>query len=100
MAYYKVNTEHEDDFIRMLKERHETLVTAMVKGVLDAAERGLKKVDLIEVQSGSKRGYYVVTAIAKEYGTMLKSCLDDMIRYENYELCAKIKNYLDEHKDL
>lgn len=98
MAYYKIKTKSDDEFLEMLKERDEALVTAMVNGVLDAVEKGMKKVDLIEVQLGDMKGHYVVTAIAKEYSKMLESCLEDMVRFENYELCAKIKKYLEENK--
>jgi hypothetical protein len=97
MAYYNVKTDNETDFLAMLSSREESLVTAMVEGVLDAIDNGLEYVELINVKFNKQRnkGYYAISVKKEEYSTLLKNCLDDMVRMEKYELCARMKSYLD-----
>jgi transcription antitermination factor NusA-like protein len=98
MAYYEVKTNSDQEFLDMLRERNDELVTAMVEGVLSAIDTGLKKIDLVEVINavGSrKKASYVISIVQEDYETMLTSCMEDMIRLEKYELCSKIKAYLD-----
>jgi hypothetical protein len=99
MAYYEVKTSSDQEFLDMLRGRNDELVTAMVEGVLSAIDKGLKKIDLVKVINTSDLNYrkktsYVISIIEEDYETMLSSCMDDMIRLEKYELCSKIKNYL------
>ena len=98
MAYYNVKTDNENDFLSMLSSREESLVTAMVEGVLDAIDNGLEMVELISVKLNKRRvnkPFYTISIKKEEYPTLLKNCLDDMVRFEKYELCAKMKSYLD-----
>ena len=98
MAYYNVKTDNENDFLSMLSSREESLVTAMVEGVLDAIDNSLEMVELISVKLNKRRvnkPFYTISIKKEEYPTLLKNCLEDMVRFEKYELCAKMKSYLD-----
>ncbi len=98
MAYYNVKTDNETEFLAMLSSREESLVTAMVEGVLDAIDNGLELVELISVKLNKRKvnkPFYTISIKKEEYRTLLKNCLDDMVRFEKYELCAKMKSYLD-----
>lgn len=103
MAYYNLTVNNEDEFMGMMIVRDEGLVTGMVEGVLEAIDKGLKKVDLVQVNiedSEVDNAYYVVSIKESEYTSLLNRCFDDMVKFERYEICDKIKSYIESKKDL
>jgi len=76
-----------------LKDRDPDLVLKMVKCVLSAAKRGKDKIDIFDITF--KTMDELTFSIDKsQYKEMLNNCLDDMIKIEEYELCAEIQKIL------
>ena len=65
----------------------------MVKCVLSAAKRGKDKIDIFEITF--KTMDELTFSIEKsQYKEMLKNCMDDLIKMEEYELCAEIQKII------
>jgi len=65
----------------------------MVKCVLSAAKRGKDKIDIFEITFRTMEE--LTFSIEKsQYKEMLKNCMDDLIKMEEYELCAEIQKIL------
>ncbi len=65
----------------------------MVKCVLSAAKRGKDKIDIFEITFRTMEE--LTFSIEKsQYKEMLKNCMDDLIKIEEYELCAEIQKIL------
>jgi hypothetical protein len=77
-----------------MKNRDPDLIMKMVKCVLSAAKRNKDKIDIFDVSFKDMSGM-VFTIDKSQYNTMLKNCLDDLIKVEEYELCGEIKKQLD-----
>jgi hypothetical protein len=61
--------------------------------VLSAAKRGKDKIDIFEITF--KTMDELTFSIEKsQYKEMLKNCMDDLIKMEEYELCAEIQKIL------
>jgi hypothetical protein len=61
--------------------------------VLSAAKRGKDKIDIFEITF--KTMDELTFSIEKsQYKEMLKNCMDDLIKIEEYELCAEIQKII------
>jgi hypothetical protein len=61
--------------------------------VLSAAKRGKDKIDIFEITF--KTMEELIFSIEKsQYKEMLKNCMDDLIKMEEYELCAEIQKII------
>jgi hypothetical protein len=61
--------------------------------VLSAAKRGKDKIDIFEITF--KTMDELTFSIEKsQYKEMLKNCMDDLIKMEEYELCAEIQKII------
>lgn len=66
----------------------------MVRCVLSAAKRGKDKIDIFDI-TFKTMDELTFTIDKSQYREMLSNCMDDMIKAEEYELCAEIKKILD-----
>jgi hypothetical protein len=61
--------------------------------VLSAAKRGKDKIDIFEITFRTMEE--LTFSIEKsQYKEMLKNCMDDLIKMEEYELCAEIQKII------
>jgi hypothetical protein len=77
-----------------MKERDPELIMKMVKCVLSASKRNRDKIDIFDI-SFKDMSSMLFTIDRIQYKELLKNCLDDLIRIEEYELCAEVKKQLD-----
>lgn len=93
MACHCLHFKDSKEFFKLLKDRDSDLVLKMVKCVLSAAKRGKDKIDIFDITF--KTMDELTFSIDKsQYKEMLKNCLDDMIKIEEYEICAEIQKIL------
>ena len=78
----------------MMKERDNDLILKMVKCVLSAYKRGKDGIDIFDITFKDMSGM-VFNIEKSQYTELLSNCLDDLIKMEEYELCADIKKILD-----
>jgi hypothetical protein len=77
-----------------MKSRDSEIIIKMVKCVLSAAKRNKEKIDIFDI-AFKNLDSMVFTIDKSQYNDLLKNCLDDLIKVEEYELCAEIKKELD-----
>ena len=66
----------------------------MVKCVISAYKRNRKGIDIFDITFKDMSGM-VFNIEKSQYTELLSNCLDDLIKMEEYELCADIKKILD-----
>jgi len=94
MACHCLKLKNATEFYGLLKSRDQDLVLKMVKCVLSAYKRDKDIIDIFDIEFDNNDG--LVFSIDKsQYSEMLGSCLDDLIKMEEYELCTDIKKILD-----
>ena len=76
-----------------MKGRDIDLVMKMVKCVLSASRRNKDKIDIFDI-SFKDMSSMVFSIDKSQYKELLKNCLDDLIKIEEYELCAEIQKEL------
>ena len=77
-----------------MKGRDIDIVMKMVKCVLSASKRNKEKIDIFDI-TFKNLDSMIFTIEKSQYKDLLKNCLDDLIKVEEYELCAEIKKELD-----
>ena len=77
-----------------MKARDPEIVIKMVKCVLSAAKRNKETIDIFDISFKNLESL-VFTIDKSQYKEILKNCLDDLIKIEEYELCGEIKKQLD-----
>jgi hypothetical protein len=77
-----------------MKSRDTDLIMKMVKCVISASKRNKDKIDIFDI-SFKDMSSMIFTIDRPQYKDLLKNCLDDLIKVEEYELCAEIKKQLD-----
>jgi len=93
MACHCLHLKDSREFYSLLKQRDPGLILKMVKCVLSAAKRGKDKIDIFEITF--KTMEELTFSIEKsQYKEMLKNCMDDLIKMEEYELCAEIQKII------
>jgi hypothetical protein len=94
MACHYLYLKDSQEFYSLMKKREPELIMKMVKCVLSAAKRKKETIDIFDI-SFKDMSSLVFTIDKSQYKEMLKNCLDDLIKIEEYELCAEIKKELD-----
>ena len=94
MACHCLYLKDQREFFVLMKNRDTDLIMKMVKCVLSAAKRNKAKIDIFDI-SFKDMSSMLFTIDKAQYNDMLKNCLDDLIKIEEYELCAEIKKQLD-----
>lgn len=93
MACHYLYLNNSKEFFDKLKNRDPDLVLKMTKCVLNAAKRGKNSVDIFEITFKSL-DELVFTIETSQYKEMLSNCMEDLIKMEEYELCAEINKFL------
>jgi hypothetical protein len=77
----------------ILKDHELGLSEAIIKRVCYAVENNLRKVDIALILLNK----FTITlhSSSKNYQETLETNLETLIKYEEYELCAEAKKYLD-----
>ncbi len=94
MACHYLYLKNQREFFELMKNRDSELIMKMVKCVLSAAKRNKDKIDIFDISFKDMSGM-VFTIDKKQYKELLKNCLEDLVKIEEYELCAEIKKELD-----
>ncbi len=94
MACHYLYLKNEREFFELMKSRDIDMVTKMVKCVLSAAKRNKDKIDIFDI-TFKNTSSMIFTIDKSQYQDLLKNCLDDLIKVEDYELCGEIKKQLD-----
>ena len=94
MACHYLHLKDSDEFYQLLKGRNIDTVMKMVKCVLSASKRNKESIDIFDI-TFKNLDSMVFTIEKSQYRELLKNCLEDLIKVEEYELCAEIKKELD-----
>jgi hypothetical protein len=94
MACHYLYLKNSDEFYSLMKARDPEIVIKMVKCVLSAAKRNKETIDIFDISFKNLESL-VFTIDKSQYKEILKNCLDDLIKIEEYELCGEIKKQLD-----
>jgi hypothetical protein len=94
MACHCLYLKDQREFFTLMKSRDPDLIMKMVKCVLSASKRNKDKIDIFDISFKDMSGM-VFTIDKSQYNDMLKNCMDDLIKIEEYELCGEIKKILD-----
>jgi len=94
MACHYLYLKDQREFFALMKSRDTDLIMKMVKCVLSASKRNRDKIDIFDI-SFKDMSSMIFTIDRPQYKDLLKNCLDDLIKIEEYELCAEIKKQLD-----
>jgi len=94
MACHCLYLKDQREFFNLMKGRDSDLIMKMVKCVLSAAKRNKAKIDIFDI-SFKDMSSMLFTIDKQQYSDMLQNCMDDLIKIEEYELCAEIKKQLD-----
>ena len=93
MAAYYLFMKDPREFYNKLKGRDPEMITKMDKSALHGIKNKKDKIDLFEVNF--KDTTTLTFTIEKDqFLEIIKNCLDDMIKLENYELCAQMRDVL------
>ena len=94
MACHCLYLKDQREFFELMKKRDPELVMKMVKCVLSAAKRNKDKIDIFDI-SFKDTSSMLFTIDKSQYNEMLKNCMNDLIKVEEYELCGEIKKQLE-----
>ena len=94
MACHCLYLKDSKEFYALLKSRDSDVIMKMVKCVISAYKRNRKGIDIFDITFKDMSGM-VFNIEKSQYTELLSNCLDDLIRMEEYELCADIKKILD-----
>jgi hypothetical protein len=94
MACHCLYLKDQREFFTLMKSRDTDLIMKMVKCVISASKRNKAKIDIFDI-SFKDMSSMLFTIDKPQYKDLLKNCLDDLIKVEEYELCAEIKKQLD-----
>lgn len=94
MACHVLFLKDEAEFFGMLRDRDSDLILKICKSVLTVVRHKRKKIDIFDITFKDTSGM-VFTIDEDQYTTILKNCLADMEKIEEYELCANMKKVID-----
>lgn len=97
MACHQLFLKDSREFFAKMKERDVDIVLKMVRCVLSAIKRKRKSIDIFEI-TFKDTSVLVFTIESYQYNELLKNCLDDLIKVEEYELCAEITKIINKKK--
>jgi hypothetical protein len=93
MACHCLHLKNAAEFYSLLKRRDPAMILKMVKCVLSASKRNKPQIDIFDItfQTLDELTFSIEKS---QYKEMLKNCMDDLIKMEEYELCAEIQKIL------
>lgn len=95
MACHCLYLENAGDFYLLLKNRDSETMKKMVKCVLSASRRKKDNIDVFDITFADQSSMQF-SIEKKEYKTFMKNTLEDMIKIEEYELCAQMKKFINQ----
>jgi hypothetical protein len=98
---YDIEIKDGNRVIKDILNEHELgLSTAIVEKICYAIENNIKKIDIARLITD--KVCITIQCSNKNYKDSLETNMENLIKYESYELCALAKKYLDtiERKDL
>jgi hypothetical protein len=84
-------------FLQMMKDRDSDLILKMVKCVISAHKRNKDGIDIFDITFKDTSGM-IFNIEKSQYKELLKNCMDDLIKLEEYELCADVHKILEGKK--
>jgi hypothetical protein len=104
MATHVLSFKNKEEFFQRIKDRDRDLIVKMVKTILFAIKHKRPKVDVFdvvftEVKHSQDLKELIFTKHKEDYVPTLKATMKDLIRFEEYELCAEIKQILEKKKN-
>ena len=94
MACHCLHLKDATEFYSLLKRRDPDMIMKMVKCVLSAYKRSKPSIDIFDI-TFKDMSELTFNIERSQYPELLANCLDDLIKVEEYELCAEIKKILD-----
>jgi len=103
MASHVLSFKNKEEFFQKIKEKDRDLLVKMVKTILYAIKHKKQTVSIFEViftdvKYSADLKELIFTKDKADYIPTLKAVMDDMIRFEEYEFCAEIKEALEKKK--
>ena len=93
MACHCLYLKNSNEFYSLMKKRDSDLIIKMVKCVMSASKRNKDKIDIFDITFKNTEEM-TFSIEKKQYKELLTNCLDDMIKLEEYELCAEMKKLI------
>ena len=97
MACHCLMLKNQREFLQLMKERDSELILKMVKCVLSAYKRNKDGIDIFDITFKDMSGM-IFNIEKSQYKELLKNCMDDLIKLEEYELCADVHKILEGKK--
>jgi hypothetical protein len=97
MACWVLMLESNRQFLQMMRDRDSDLILKMVRCVLSAHKRGKDRIDIFDITFKDTSGM-IFNIDKSQYKELLSNCMDDLIKLEEYELCADIQKILEGKK--
>ena len=94
MACHCLTLKDQREFLQLMKDRDSDLILKMVKCVLSAYKRNKDGIDIFDITFKDTSGM-IFNIEKSQYTELLSNCLDDLIKIEEYELCADVKKIID-----
>lgn len=89
MACHNIYMNNEKEFFQKMKDRDSEIIIKMVKCVISAHKRKKTNIDIFDI-SFKDASSMVFTMSKTEYIKFLSNCMEDLIKVEEYELCAEV----------
>jgi hypothetical protein len=97
MACHYLNLKNADEFYMKMRNRDADIILKMAKCVLSAFKRGKDQIDIFDI-TFKNLDQLTFTIEKSQYKELLSNCMDDLIKMEEYEMCAEVKKILDGKK--
>ena len=103
MASHVLCFKNQEEFFQKIKDKDRDLIVKMVKTVLYAIKHKKPRINVFEiiftdVKYSKDLKELIFTKEKIDYIPTLKAAMDELVRYEEYELCAEIKEILNKKK--
>lgn len=93
MACHCLHLKDQKEFYTLLRERDPDMIIKMVKCVLSAYKRNRDSIDIFDI-TYKNLDSLIFNIEKSQYKELLGNCMDDLIKLEEYELCADIHKIL------
>ena len=97
MACHCLHLKDSREFYSLLKQRDPDMIMKMVKCVLSAYKRNKDNIDIFDITFKTTESL-IFNIEKSQYKELLSNCMDDLIKLEEYELCAEIHKILEGKK--
>ena len=98
MACHYLQMKNSDEFYRKMQNRDADIILKMAKCVLSAYKRNKSSIDIFDITFKVLDDGLIFTIDKPQYKELLANFMKDLIKMEEYELCAEIKKILEGKK--